>query len=126
MASCYWDTQGSSTLSVQVNIYDSATGGLGPQAGYEFWVQNGEVSAVGDTVVRTEPVRGVGDQATAIYLANSQTSTQGVTLVTWSGNAVVQVTYEVGANTAAPPRDVQLAAAIAFTRNALARLPSAG
>ena len=125
MASCYWDTQGYSTLSVQVIIYDSALGGLGPQAGYEFWVQNGEVSAVGDTVVRTEPVRGVGDQATAIYLADSQTSTKGVTLVTWLGNAVVQVTYQVGTNTGAP-RYVQLAAAIAFTRDALARLPSAG
>jgi hypothetical protein len=130
MSDCFWVTPSvDAMLSLRVNVYGSAQGILGPQAGYETNVQLQDQSGDGTTVLRTAPVAGLGNQATGIYISSSRPASQGVTLLVRSGNAVIQLTYQVYGNPAlAPPpaRTAQLAVATALARAVLASLPLAG
>jgi hypothetical protein len=129
MSSCEWDTPSYDWwaimyLDVHSDIFD--TGMLGPQAGYEVDVQQADVSGNGTTVLGAQPVTGLDGQATAIYTASPGTHSQGITLVAWSGNAVMQFTYEpVAPALGGPPpsRSAELAIVTGIARAVFAALP---
>jgi hypothetical protein len=109
---------------VHGDIFD--TGMLGPQAGYEVDVQQADVSGNGTTVLGAQPVTGLDGQATAIYTASPGTHSQGITLVAWSGDAVMQFTYEpVAPALGGPPpsRSAELAIVTGIARAVFAALP---
>jgi hypothetical protein len=105
-------------VSLDVNIYtdtDSA------QGGFETDLQSEDQSPF-TTVRGTQPVKGLGEQATAFFetgLGNSPT----VTLYVWSGNAEVQLSYSQEGATTPVSRAVMLAADIAMARDVLSDLP---
>jgi hypothetical protein len=130
VSNCNWDALNySSDISLMVSVYGAADGPIGPQVGYETDVQEQDSGGGGTTLLNIRPVTGVGGQATAIYTADPGTYQQGIALVVWSGNAVVQLTYQANTNTELgpppPSRSAQLAAAIEIARTAIAALPRA-
>jgi hypothetical protein len=131
VSDCFWSTQsgGLPTLFLTVAIFGSAQGEVGPLAAYETEVQQQEQNGGGTTVLRAQPVTGVGAQATAIQTTSSRLGSQGVTLVVMSGDAVVQLTYQAsggaGQGQGSPPsRAAQLAAVTVLARAVLAALPA--
>jgi hypothetical protein len=128
---CLWETASdapavlATQLQLQVSVYGSGVGLLGPQAAYETDVEEQNQSGGGTTVLRIQPVTGLAGQATAIYV--SGLASQGVTLLAWSGDAVLQLTYEFsplpGFSPPPPSRGAQLAAVTTLARAVLAALP---
>lgn len=117
---CDW-TADSTGLSLTVDIAadpDSATGL------YQFDILQDKKSQDGAKFLGAQPVHGVGEQATAVYVARSGPvpETPEVTLYVLSGNAVVEVNAsDVGIS---PPlsRAGKLAADTAAARDVLASL----
>jgi hypothetical protein len=132
LSACLWDTQsGSPSLALILGIFGPADQEqLDPRVMYETDVQEQDQSEDQTTVLRTEPVAGLGGQATAIYTADSVIRSEGVTLLVWSGDAVIQLSYQVNGDPQLgpppPPRTAQLATVTALARAILAALPVAG
>jgi hypothetical protein len=76
-------------------------------------------------VLGTQPVTGFGGHATAIYTTSPQTAAcPGVTLVAWSGDAVIQVSYQALFSTPLPTRSSELRIVTGLVHAAFAALPS--
>jgi hypothetical protein len=114
-SSCSWFAS-TGDVSLAVTTYSGIDYG---QAGLQFGIS--VVRQFPDqTIKRTQPVRGIGDQATAIFA--DEAGTPKVDLLVRSGNAVIDVTYR---DPAVPPELSQagkLAADNAIARDVLANL----
>lgn len=121
---CLWSSNSASpeSIDVAVGIYNSATGLTGAEQHFDTDRQSTGQSVPGSsTVTGTQLLTGLGNRATAIYANNigNGPATPSVTLLTWSGNAEVMVTYTVPRAS----RPALLAAATAATRDVLTELP---
>jgi hypothetical protein len=121
---CIWSSGSASqgSIDVAVGIYSSATGLTGAEQHFDTDRQSSEQSVPGSsTVTGTQLLTTLGNRATAIYANNTGNgpATPSVTLLTWSGNAEVMVTYTVPSAS----RGALLAAASAVTRDVLTALP---
>lgn len=125
---CQWNgPSGSWYVMLNLDVYSlkSDTGMLGPQAGYEVAVQQADTSSDDSTVLGTQPVTGFGGHATAIDTTSPQTAASpGVTLVAWSGDAVIQVSYQALFSTQVPTRSTELRIVTGLVHAAFAALPS--
>ncbi len=102
-------------LSVTISADpDSATGS------YQFGIQNAK-NQTGSKFLGERSVRGVGEQATAIF-QTTMGNTPAVDLFVRSGNATLEVDASDVGITAPPSRAGKLAADIAMARDALAAL----
>ena len=120
LSNCAWGALDAS-IFLQITIGpDSPTA----QQDYEFAVQYAEhASGTGTTFQGAQPVRGVGQQATAVFGTMSANS-PSVALYVWSGNAQFQVSFtDLGLGTPTS-RATKLAADIAVARDVLAALPT--
>jgi hypothetical protein len=116
---CAWNPPDGS-LFLEVTIYtgiDNAQGGY--QSGLQFAHQDSGTDFNG-----SQPVKGLGEQATAIFETETSPSSPQVVLEMWSGNAVIDMTFDSLPPVLAPPptRAVMLATDIAMARDALAHL----
>ena len=135
--SCFWTADDGTSLSVEVGI--DGIGGMTGQSQYEFAVQaDGQGSTVAGTVTkvnRIQSVGGVGAEATVIFRTKTVPSlgwfatTRETELLTWSGDAEIEVTVGYDATTSEetpapppPPGSAQIAALSAAARNVLATL----
>jgi hypothetical protein len=130
---CLWSAnagsprQAAQSLGMDVSIHSSATGATDAEQNFEADVQSEEQGIRGSfTVTGNQPVTGLGQQATAVYsnLTGYRTPVPCVTLLTWSGNAELVVTYTVpNARPSHPiPNTALLAAATTVTRDVLTTL----
>ena len=117
---CAWDPDdGNLFLAVSVSpTIDDA------QSSYQFDLQ----FARKDSIAKfngSQPVKGLGTQATAIFHTDPA-GEAGVELDVWSGNAVIEMTFDGSSILGpGPSRAVMLAADIALARDALASLKRA-
>lgn len=115
--SCTW-FPADGDLFLDVSTYDSLDEA---ESSYRFNLQFAHQDP-GVKFRGSRPVRNVGAQATAIFLT-SPTGNPGVELEVWSGNAVVQMTFDGDPVLApAPSQATMLAAGIAMARDVLAGL----
>jgi hypothetical protein len=135
--SCYWNAYDGTSLSVDVTIDGIAD--MTGQSGYEYDVQadgqGGTVAKTVTTVNRVQSASGTGAEATVIFKTETVPSlgwfatTHEAELLTWSGDAEIEVMVGYDATTAdetpAPPppsRSAQIAALLAAARDVLAGL----
>ena len=117
---CAWDPDdGSLFLAVSVSpTIDDA------QSSYQFDLQFARKDSI-KKFNGSQPVNGLGTQATAIF-STDPAGEAGVELDVWSGNAVIEMTFDSSSILGpAPSRSVMLAADIAMARDALASLKRA-
>jgi hypothetical protein len=117
---CAWDPDdGDLFLTVSVNpSIDEA------QSSYQFGLQFARKDS-NTKFNGSQPVKGLGTQATAIF-NTGPTGDPAVELDVWSGNAVIEMTFDSNSILGpAPSRAVMLAADIAMARDALASLKRA-
>jgi len=130
---CLWSTAPANpqyvqqSLEVGVSVYGSATGATDAAQRFAADVQSDEQGIRGSfTVTGNQPVAGLGQQATVIYsnLTGYGPPVPSVTLLTWSENAELAVTYTVpnARSGQAAPNAALLAAATSVTRDVLAAL----
>lgn len=133
---CLWSTAPAGPQRVQqsleagVSVYGSATGTTDAAQKFAADVQSDEQGVRGAfTVTGNQSVTGLGQQATVVYsnLTGYGPPVPSVTLLTWSENAELAVTYTVpDARSGHPISDAALlAAATAVTRDVLTALPRA-
>jgi hypothetical protein len=117
---CAWDPDNADiflTVSVSSTIDEA-------QSSYTFGLQFAHRDS-GKKFKGSQPVRGLGNQATAIF-TTGPAGDPGVELDVWSGNAVIQMSFDSNSIEAPPPsRAVMLAADIAMARDVLASLKRA-
>ena len=118
LSNCAWGAQ-SGNLFLSVTTYsdtDSAQGGL------EFDIQFAHKNPGDQAFKGSQPVRGLGEQAIAIF-ETTMGNSPGVDLYVWSGNVVVEMSYS-DVPFGGPPlsRAGKLAADIAMARDVLAGL----
>jgi hypothetical protein len=110
-------------IFLDVSVYPDS---VSAQQAYEFEVQDTHQSGHGVTFDGAQPVKGVGQRATAIAQTIAGASHE-LTLYVWADNAVIEVSFaDLGTPLAGPPtpRSVRLAGDTAIARDVLARLPS--
>jgi hypothetical protein len=110
---CDWDAQGG-TLFMEVGIFDNADSALGQ---YQTDIQADRKSQFGITFQGTQPVKGLGDQAIAIF--QSFDGSPGVEMEALAGNAEIEMTFTDVTLTPAE----QVTAETAMIRDVLADLP---
>lgn len=98
-ATCQWSTNDSS-LTVIFSLDGAAAGLAGAQQEFESALLS-DHSKAGETVTGASPVLGLGDLATAITESDSRS--RYAILLVWSGNAVIEVDYRVGAGVGTGP-----------------------
>lgn len=114
--SCDWISS-NGVLDLFVTIYANADSALG---GHEYDVQNADLGESGITRNGTQQVKGVGDQATAVFV--SWLGTPEVDLYVLSGNAEIEMSFDDGAIPLTLTRTEELAADIAMVRDVLSDL----
>jgi hypothetical protein len=113
---CAWSADGGS-IDLNLSIYTSADGA---QGGFEFDLEQAHKQL--DTAIHgTQPVKGLGEQATALFETQMGDS-PGVQLYVWSGNAEIQVSFSNVPFSTPVSRAAMLAADTAITRDVLADL----
>jgi hypothetical protein len=119
VSDCSWiATDG--TLLLSVSIYADPDGALG---GYEYDVQNARQSPNGNVFDGAQPVKGLGDQAIAIFETSQSQGAPDVYLDVLSGNAEIDLSFSDLPFGPTPSRAQKLAADIAMIRDVLADLP---
>jgi hypothetical protein len=130
-SNCVWTVrtspgQLSESLSVDVSVYGSAANA---QQSFDNdaqdYAQNGTGEDVTDQVTGTEQLPGLGNQATAILETYTSPLPGGhaVELVTWSGNAEVEVFYAPPSAAKQSSRPELLNAAVLLTSQILGAMP---
>ena len=119
MSTCGWGTPNAS-LFMSLDIYPDA---VGAQQGFEFDVQASSQNGNGATFNGAQPVRSLGQQATAIFQTEIGNS-PSVHLLVWSGNAEFEFDYTDLPFSSPPGRAAKLAGEIAMARDVLAALPT--
>jgi hypothetical protein len=114
--SCDWNSS-NGILDLFVTIYANAYSAL---SGYEHDVQNADLNESGITRNGTQPVKGVGDQATAVFVTSL--GTPEVELYVLSGNAEIEMTFDDQPTGPTLSPTGELAADIAMVRDVLSDL----
>ncbi len=117
LSDCGWGAQNGS-LSLFVTIYVDADGALG---GYQTALQTGHQNPNGNTFDGARPVKGLGDQATAIF--ETSLGNPEVDLYVVSGNADIEMSFTDVLFSPTLSRAGKLAADVAMARDVLADLP---
>lgn len=116
LSSCFW-----SGLAGYINVFITISSDAdNAEGGFDLDVQNAKEPWSGITVVGSQPVTGLGEQATAIF--QTVTGSPSVDLFIWSGNAEIEVNL-VNVTPGSPGRATMLAGDVAAARDVLARLP---
>jgi len=116
LSSCTWNAT-NGTLGVQLAIYPNQDGAQGSYEGAGQAIR----SVPGMTFNGSQPVTGLGQQATAVF----QTwpgSSPAVVVYTWSGNAEIQASFVNEPFGTQASRSAMLAADTAIARDVLAGL----
>ena len=117
VSNCAWGAP-DGTLFLDVTIYSDADGALG---GYQSDTQAARQNQNGTRFNGSRPVKGLGDQATAIF--ETSLGFPEVDLYVLSGNAQVEMSFADLPFSPTLSRDEKLAADIAMIRDVLAGLP---
>ena len=116
LSNCFW-----SALPGDLNLFVTLSSDADEaEAGFGLDVQSKEQPSSGITVVGTQPVTDLGEQATAIF--QTVQGSPSVDLLIWSGNAEIEVTLD-DVTSPSPGRATMLADDVAAARDVLARLP---
>jgi hypothetical protein len=119
MSTCGWGTPNASLFMI-LDIYPDV---VGARQFYEFDVQASSQNGNGATFNGAQPVRGLGQQATAIFRTEIGNS-PSVHLLVWSGNAEFEFDYTDLPFSSPPGRAAKLAGEIEMARDVLAALPT--
>jgi hypothetical protein len=117
ISNCAWGAP-DGTLFLDVTIYSDADGALG---GYQSDTQAARQNQNGNRFNGSQPVKGLGDQATAIF--ETSLGFPEVDLYVLLGNAQVEISFADLPFSPTLSRDEKLAADIAMIRDVLAGLP---
>jgi hypothetical protein len=117
VSNCAWGAP-DGTLFLDVTTYSDADAALG---GYQSDTQNARQNQNGNRFNGSQPVKGLGDQATAIF--ETSLGYPEVDLYVLLGNAQVEMTFADLPFSPTLSRDEKLAADIAMIRDVLAGLP---
>jgi hypothetical protein len=118
LQNCTWaGTSGG--LVVEVSVWGTATIA---RAFYDASGPINDQNGDGVTVTATQPVTGVGRQATAVFQTITPGAIRSVLLFAWSGDATIEISYQPR-GTAAPTARTRLTAAVTIAREVLTALP---